>query len=355
MEEEQEERKVRDLIRARELAVRPRLCERLLSLLDRRRLRRPAGCSARLYAKMGWEDPFLLPDDEKLDVHRPVYVAGRFVRFDQAEKKKKKNDPREKIRRMQEKQAQQRERANQLAQERSKREARVKGAGGVSSARSAAQSAARGPSAEQQADIERRRAVRERRHGSQDPNAELIDRTPPTPKPKTRASGSGRFRAGSMRPSGRRKVVQGGEPPGGRHLPEPQGPPQPDEAPRRRGKVVQGGEPPGGRPPVVVPDSQEQSDNPFFVQSRREVHRLPTPPQKKRERRVVDVTPSSPDEPAPAAPEPVPEPPKPEVDRSPTRAGGLGLDDLFGGFGGNEGRVRIGRRSKKKSSEEEDA
>jgi len=48
------------------------------------------------------------------------------------------------------------------------------------------------------------------------------------------------------------------------------------------------------------------------------------------------------------APKPKPTAPKPPVNRSPTGAQGGGLDDLFGGP--SEGRVRIGKRSKPKSS-----
>ena len=110
MDEEHDERKAKELVRARELTVRPLLGHRLMARLDRRRARRPVGSTARLFAKMGWKDPFALPGEE-VDPHRPVYVSGRFVRLDKAVEARKAADPWAKIRRMQERQTRAREEA----------------------------------------------------------------------------------------------------------------------------------------------------------------------------------------------------------------------------------------------------
>jgi hypothetical protein len=51
---------------------------------------RPAGSSAKLWKKLGGNDPFLPPKPERkmLEEHRQVSAAGRFVRIDKHEKKK---------------------------------------------------------------------------------------------------------------------------------------------------------------------------------------------------------------------------------------------------------------------------
>lgn len=83
-----------------------------------------------------------------------------------------------------------------------------------------------------------------------------------------------------------------------------------------------------------------------------------TPPPRPKPQRVAPPPPQEtapPPRPQPP-PRPTPAPqPAPPVNRSPSGRGGSGggLDDLFGG-GPNEGRMRIPRRSKGRSGEEED-
>lgn len=58
-----------------------------MRLLVWRTARRPCGNSARLWKKVGAEDPYALPPDFPKSEHRTVYASGRFVRIDHAEKK----------------------------------------------------------------------------------------------------------------------------------------------------------------------------------------------------------------------------------------------------------------------------
>ncbi len=52
-----------------------------------RTARRPCGNSAKLWKKVGADDPYALPPDFPKSEHRTVYASGRFVRIDHAEKK----------------------------------------------------------------------------------------------------------------------------------------------------------------------------------------------------------------------------------------------------------------------------
>lgn len=80
-----EDLKAKDLVRLREIEVRPWLGHNTQARLWGRFSRRPAGNTARLWKKMGEEDPFAAPSDGPPE-HRTVYVAGRFVRIDHADK-----------------------------------------------------------------------------------------------------------------------------------------------------------------------------------------------------------------------------------------------------------------------------
>jgi len=80
------ELRAKDLLRRQEIAVREVVGQQTVGWLVRRKYWRPAGCTARLFEAMNTEDPFL-PEPDFIDPGpRPLYVAERFVRIDNADK-----------------------------------------------------------------------------------------------------------------------------------------------------------------------------------------------------------------------------------------------------------------------------
>lgn len=392
-----DETKCKDLLRAGELTAPLPIGYHMAERLFRRSYRRPVGSPPWLFAKMGMDDPFFVKGEELLSTHKPVYVHGRFVRIDQAEKELRKNsdDPAERLQRLREEHHRRREASKHMAEAKAReakqkqatiaqRQAETRARMGIapppeatapSAARERTSKAgfgqARGTQGARKQDaIARRQAEIRARMGkgaaqpaarrppvasSDDHPDREVPRIPPRGRQR-RVSSSGRIRAGAT--------------------------PQ-----RRRRKVVQGGEPPGGRPPIVVPDDPDR-DNPFAVRTRRRVHHVPrqapATPEPADPTVAGTTRPGSTPEPVPAAPEPAPSPassapeptpapvapqptpgpqpaassmddlfgppkPKAPVDRMPRRE--AGMEDLFGGM--QEGRLRIGRRSRKKPEPEE--
>ncbi len=85
-----DDRRARDVVRDKDVLPHAPLWKETTARLMARYWRRPAGSSAKLWKKVGGNDPFLPPKPERkmLEEHRQVSAAGRFVRIDKYEKKK---------------------------------------------------------------------------------------------------------------------------------------------------------------------------------------------------------------------------------------------------------------------------
>jgi len=360
MTKNREERRAIDLVLDREVAIREDLGQYTADRAWARRWRRPIGSPPWLFERMGMDDPFAPPAPKGRE-HQPVYVSGRFVRIDQAkEAKEKANDPLAAFRAFADKQN--------------------------APARPAAKQV-HTPDAGRSAPNPLKRPVAKAAKAAA---KDAPPGKPKPPKPATRATKSGRFRA---RPIRRRPPTGPTDAPA-EGTPVPAGPPggRPSEAlqaakkapARTKGgkkrQFVYGGAPPGG----VIPRVEHQTET--FEQRRRralgdvnptsgpvssapprptkapppEVEILP-PPEPAPAEPVAQATPAEPAPPAPEPPPPAeaPEPPaakpatKAPVQRQMPKPGGMGLDDLFGSFGPDEGRVRIGARTRTKKKKKE--
>lgn len=83
---EPDDRRARDLLRKDEIVVRAWPGFRTIRRLFGRAAWRPVGNSARLWTKVGVDDPYAEPPEFAKNDHRAVYASGRFVRLDQADK-----------------------------------------------------------------------------------------------------------------------------------------------------------------------------------------------------------------------------------------------------------------------------
>ncbi|MBN2798357.1 MAG: hypothetical protein JXX28_04355 [Deltaproteobacteria bacterium] len=354
----QEDLKVKDLLRAGTLRVPETLGLALAARLMERMWRRPAGAGPRTFAKMGMTDPFARPGDAP-DLHKPIYVAGRFVRIDKAEVE---NNPRAAV------------------------EALKKTAAGAPTAAPPQQAQGGDRNAERQRKLMEIREALKRKNEDPGPSSSgpvyAAGRTPPKPKGPATA----------LAPEDR--SIPKLPPPGQQSRATASGRLRGTAPTHSRQRVVQGGTPPGGMPPVITPTHDTSSS--FASDTRRQpVYKVPepaappqvaapppkpaAPPPAKRHvegttrpegiRPAAPAARPAPQAPAPQAPAPqAPAPPParpapppeaapapaktaPALNRTPPKGSDGGLDDLFGGM--QEGRVRIGRRSGKKKTEPE--
>lgn len=362
----------KDLVRNRELQPRSVVGARLVNRLTYRTWRRPAGNSARLWRKVGAEDPFAAPPEDVKPEHRAVYASGRFIRLDQAEKEAKTSG--EKLR-----DAPRAPKKPKPDPDGAPKEVHTPAFG------------KKAPSP-----FDRKRATKEPPPPPAPPDPNM-DRTPPivTGPGEVATARSGRIRTNARMQQPTRKPVMAAEPPGGaapivpldsgetsglfaRHRPgmeprtvsapkpspptsparppgKPPAPPTPPAAaqpprpaakptpatpaPSRPAPPVSSG-PPAAPPDGVAPPAPLAAP---ALQLPPGAINTPGPPQSVPVRRPTRA----------AEPEPAPAPGKPAATPNrapPMPAGGGGLDDLFGG-GAQEGRVRIGRSKPKPPSD----
>lgn len=85
-----DDRRAKDVVRDNDVLPHDTPWKHTTVRLMARYWRRPAGSSAKLWKKVGGDDPFLPPKPERkmLEEHRQVSAAGRFVRIDKYERKK---------------------------------------------------------------------------------------------------------------------------------------------------------------------------------------------------------------------------------------------------------------------------
>lgn len=285
MNDHADDRKVKDLLRAGELAVPSTVGLELGTRLMKRMWRRPAGAGPRIFAKMGMDDPFARPG-EMVDPHKAVYVAGRFVRLDKADAEKSPLAAIEGIK---------------------------KAAAAQAPASMAPQTASTGDRmAERQRKlIELREAMKQKKEADVSPTGPVYaaGRQPPKPKGPPKQIAPEDRAIPKIPPPNAARASQSGRISSG-------GPPA-------RPRVVQGGAPPGGAMPPVKPPAPETG--PFAAQERKEaIFRTPdqkaTPAPQTPARPAVAGT-SRPDgvpSPKPPAPvqKPAPSPQKPATQPS---------------------------------------
>ncbi|TVQ94095.1 MAG: hypothetical protein EA397_03005 [Deltaproteobacteria bacterium] len=393
MAEDDKKQRVKDLLKGGKLDERATGGEDFGERVMRRHLRRPVGNSERLWKKVDGDDPWDLPKPPKPKKQRGVWAAGRFVRVETKEQKKKAAESH--IPEWARKQAEQ---------------PRVPKAEAKPEPKADPESKIKEIVARKQAELDAK--AQAAKPAPAPPSAEEPTTPPPRAVPPVGRRKASVSRSGRIRTHKGGAFIEGEEPPPPAEEPEVQhryaagrAPPPPRQKPKdlaledrrpprvdphapkqeidpRQRRYAAGRAPPpprkapkdlaveDRRPPRIDPNAP--SGEPAEVQHRYAAGRAPPPPRKKpNELSIEDRMPSRigadgklmPAEAGatkatsasaqPPSQRSTPPPPNPTLtgpSPKPAPPSGAGnnasLDDIFG-LAANEGRVRIGRRKKK--------
>lgn len=404
MADDDKQQRAKDLLRSGALDEREPGSSAFGDRVMRRHLRRPAGNSERLWRKVDGTDPWDLPEPPRPEKQRGVWAAGRFVRMNEAEQKKAKSDShipdwaRKQAEQPRKPKAEEKPEPKQDPTEKIKEVIARRQAQADAEARKAA--AEREPVApppeapeathtpderaqpigSRQATVTRGGRIRTQHGGAFEPSAAraarpdpedavqhryAAGRAPPPPRKKPKDLSLEDRRPPRVDPNKPAEVID----PRSRRYAAGRAPPPPRQKPTDLSLEDR-------RPPRFDPNAPPVEQAP--VEHRYAAGRAPPPPRQQptdlpiemrhpskvgagsQQADVADepqdpTVASAPEAPAPQAP-PDRTPPRPAGPSKPpgppvTGGNSASLDDLFG-LAANEGRVRIGRRTKKTAAAE---